>query len=237
MEEDLIRRYFNNELSDSERVEIELRQLEDSEFASLMITFQSTRDGVRLAKKESLKNRLKEIEAEKKPKGRFKYIAIAASVAIILGVGGMMLWNQSLNSTGNLYAEYYEPYPNVHSPITRDGDSLSSLEQAFVQYELGEYQKALNGFNTELESNTDQDVLFYKGITLIELGNDTDALSTLDKIIVSDTRYHPQVLWYQAMLRLKLDQPAKAKQKLATLNSLNSGYKKQKVKELLKVLN
>ena len=41
MEEDLIRRYFKGELSESERVEVELRQLEDSEFASLMIDFKS----------------------------------------------------------------------------------------------------------------------------------------------------------------------------------------------------
>ncbi|MDG1331179.1 MAG: hypothetical protein P8P74_02540 [Crocinitomicaceae bacterium] len=233
MEEDLIRRYFKGELSDSERVEVELRQLEDTEFADLMINFKSTQDGIRLAKKDALKERLKEIESQKKPKGRFMRIAIAASIAIIFGVGGMILWNQFLSSPENLYTEYYEPYPNIYAPITRDGDSLSSLENAFAHYELGEYKKALKGFNAELEINDNQDVLFYKAITLIQLDKSDQAKNTLSSIQFEQSNYQAQILWYQSLLFIKDEQLEKAKSTLKKLDKLNSGYKTNKVKKLL----
>jgi len=235
MEEDLIRRYFSGELSDSERVEVELRQLEDTEFASMMINFQSTRDGIRLARKHELKKRLQEIESTKKPKKRM-LIAIAASIAIILGVGGVFLFNRSNIDTNDLYAEYYEPYPNVYAPITRDGDSLSDLEETFAQYEQGEYKKALKSFDQELKVDENQDILFYKAITLIQLKKLSEAEDILSSIRIEETNYHPQILWYESLLLIKNDQLEKAKSKLTQLDDLKSGYKTQTVKELLEKL-
>lgn len=232
MEEDLIRKYFNGELSDSERVEVELRQLEDTEFALLMTDFQSTRDGIRLARKQELKERLREIESTRKSKRR-KLIAIAASIAIVLGVGGVLVWNQGKVSSNELYAEYYEPYPNVYAPITRDGDPTSDLEKAFALYEQGEYSKALKGFNQELEVNDDQDVLFYKAIALIQLEKTKEAEGILASIQLEKSSYSPQILWYESLLFIKNEQYEKAKSKLKELDGMNSGYKTQKVRDLI----
>lgn len=236
MEEDLIRRYFRGELSEAERVEVELRQLEDTEFASLMIQFEETRDGIRLAKKEALKDRLREIESQKKSKSRIRQFAVAASIAVILGIGGMLIFNRTVGSAEKLYAEYYEPYPNVYAPITRDGDSLSALDQAFANYEQGKYKEALRGFDDELQLNDNQDVLFYKAITLIQLDQSKKAQNVLSSVRVNETRYQPQVLWYESLLFIKDEQFDKAKSKLIELDQLNSGYKTQTVKELIEKL-
>ena len=237
MEEDLIRRYLKGELSESEEQSFELRRQNDSDFSSLVDEFQSLQKGIRLAKRDALKQRLQEIESTEKSKSNFMRVAIAASIAILLGIGGTILWNQLQTTPEQLYAEYYEPYPNVHAPITRDAGVTSALEQAFEHYELEEYQEALEGFNYELTQTDDQDVLFYKGMTLIQLERDKDAMDILKKVDKNNTAYYPQLLWYQALLYIKMDQPENAKVQLEKLKSMKSGYKTKKVIELLNKLD
>lgn len=236
MEEDLIRRYLKGELSESEVQSFELRRQNDSEFSSLVDEFQSLQKGIRLARKEALKQRLQEIESTEKSRSNFKRVAIAASIAILLSIGGTILWNQLQTTPEELYAEYYEPYPNAHAPITRDVSVASALDQAFKHYELEEYQKALEGFNYELIQTDDQDVLFYKGMTLIQLERDKDAMHVLNNVDKNNTVYYPQLLWYQALLYIKMYQPEKAKIQLEKLKSMKSGYKTKKVIELLSKL-
>jgi tetratricopeptide (TPR) repeat protein len=237
MEEDLIRRYYTNELSPSERIEVELRQQEDSEFASMMINFQETRDGIRLARKQELKDRLRALESEKKPR-KFMLVAVAAALVMLIGVGAVvaLLLNEGTVDADALYAEYYEPYPNVYAPITRDVEAKSDLEKAFAHYEQGDYEKALSGFEEELKVTDNPDVLFYKAIALIQLGKSDDARNVLSSIQFEESSYQPQILWYEALLLIQKEELTEAKSKLTTLDELKSGYKTLKVRELLEKL-
>lgn len=236
MEEEIIRRYFNDELSSSELADFENRRATDTEFAKEVETFESTRNAIKLSEKTRLKAQLKAIEKKRASKRLFPRLAVAATILLLITAGGLIWWNQGTQNASELFAEHYAPYPNVYAPITRDIDSLTSLEKAFTEYELGNYTQAEELLQQELKNEENGDIQFYLAVTHIELENYELAEQELSAINASDTRYYPQVLWYRALIQLKKNKTEKAKALLSELDQMNSGYKTDTVKSLLKAL-
>lgn len=237
MEEDVIRRYVTGQLSGAELEAFERRLATDSAFQQEVEDFQSIRDGIRLSEYNRLKGKLVQMESKKTRTRSFRKYGIAASIALVLGLAGFYLWNQSASTPQALYAEYYEPYPNLYAPITRDGNEKNSLEEAFAHYELGKYQLALKGFNQALQKEVDHDVLFYKAMALILLNRDPEAQKVLSTVEKNRTNYYPQTLWYQSLLFLKEGNTNQARAQLKKLTTLKSGYKDEQVKSLLDELD
>lgn len=237
MEEDIIRRYFNGELSSSELADFENQMKANPDFAKEVEAFEATRNAIKLSEKKRLKSQLQAIEKKRASKRLLPRLAIAATILLLITAGGLIWWNQRTQNASELFAEHYAPYPNIYAPITRDIDSLTSVEKAFTEYELGHYTKAEELLQQELKNEENGDIQFYLAVTHIQLENYELAEQELSAINASETRYYPQVLWYRALIQLKKNNTEKARALLSELDQMNSGYKTDTVKSLLDKLD
>lgn len=165
--------------------------------------------------------------------------AIAAAIAIIIGIFGVLQLSTETSKTGNsgIFAQYFKPYQNEY--ITRSDEvRVNNLYFALQAYENHDYAKAIVLFNKVIEADKSQHMAyFYKGVSCIEMGNYNGAIESLNVILNNENNpYYAQSKWYLALTYLKLNNPAIAKQHLDWL-ALNDRYYGTKAKEILKKLN
>ena len=233
----LIKAYYKGLLNDEQLAIFNARVAEDSAFAIMVEDYGNVQVGIAENERLRLKKRFHQIEAKglSKPDtiNYGRWLAVA-SVAILLGIGYLTFFNSELN-TQETYLAYYEPYPNVLQPVTRG--SADDNAATFSAYEAGNYEKAMNGFSEMLEISEDADVRFYYAMSLLNAGQDDKALSELETLLSTDTKFLPQAYWYAALLELKKENATAAKTNLKELETLGVTFKKEESKALLKLLD
>lgn len=159
---------------------------------------------------------------------------IAASIAILIGFGGYFIaFNQSLSSN-ELYDLHFYPYENVVAPIVRSQEKRSQKETVFAYYELGEYQKAIKGFNqlTTQDSIDITTINFYKANAYLQLKEYEKAKPLFAKIVANDNKeWQAESLWYLGLISLKLNEVETAKKYFQELK--NQPFKNKEVNDLL----
>ena len=94
-------------------------------------------------------------------------------------------------------------------------------------------KKANDLFVALPDYDNNPEIQFYNAITLIELGNEEEAKLQLEKITTNDDYLIDDILWYRALLAVKLGQSEAAK---SILNVENIDQKPSKWQALLKSL-
>jgi len=125
------------------------------------------------------------------------------------------------NNSSLLFGEYFKPYPNVIAPINRSSEYLDSeLSNVMVLYETRQYEDALLGLNTLIDSIKDyhNELLFYKGLSLLASGNSYEAVSSFELMDLSSDMEN-QRKWY---LSLALGQSGDVTQAKSLLNNIIS---------------
>lgn len=176
---------------------------------------------------------LKTLE-KSQPKTKLKYSTwlVAASIALLLGVGSIYLWQSSnFTSTENLYTTYYSPYPNNYKPVVRGETDETTL--AFMAYENGNYRKSAALLRELLAEKDNKSLRFYYAISLLELEEHTKALEVLNALENMEFQYQKQVLWYKGLLLLKMNKPEEAKQVFNTIKSQFPEFKTKSIKSVL----
>lgn len=211
--------------------------MKDSEFdrdLEKAITAEERRE-----QKEYLRSIESSLVSSKKQPKKFNW-RIAATILVLIGLGGyFFLWNQSPSSE-ELYSEYFSPHRNIVLPIVREQVDASKKSKAFASYEQGAYQKAIEEFNqlTVLDSIHPITVSFYKANAYLQLDNTEKARDLFLHIQQSrNTKWKEESLWYLALTYLKMGNPQKAKQYLLELKDKSQkGFKKQETLDLLDIL-
>lgn len=188
------------------------------------------------------KEYLQSLEANfknKKLKKKFNW-RIAASLLVLVGLGSyFLLFNQSI-SNEKLYETYFYPYENVVAPIVRDNLDLDKKAQIFSQYEQGDFEKAIKGFNqlTSKDSIDITTVNFYKANAYLQLKEFTEAETLFNKIIKEDnTEWKEESIWYLALISIKQNNKETAIQYLQKLQKENKkSFKDKEVEDLLNLL-
>ena len=221
--------------------EKEMRQLDEEllEIPELQIMFKEKeilihgiRKGFDLEMKKMLHDEELIIRKKKRIKKiRYSYISgIAASILLI--VVSFIALNNRNPDLQKLYSDFYTPYPNVESPISRDKDIEYT---AFNYYENGNYTKALEVFmqmQDVFHENTA--VVFYTGLTQLALSNPGEAIENLNILTKSkDERFERPALWYSSLAWISLENSAKAREVLNKLKTGDDKYSKN-AKSLLK---
>ena len=137
-----------------------------------------------------------------------RYLAVAASVALLIGA---FFWLNPMNSSGEseLFAQHYEPYPNVIAPIQKSGDQPTAKEQPFQDYERGDYEAALEGLNN-LDESPERN--FFQALSLIGLERYDEAKTQLSIIGKTDgARFQQAATWYLALIEIRAENWAEAK--------------------------
>jgi len=241
--EELIEKYFLDELDANQRSELFALMEKDPVLKEQFEFEQKVQRASKLNERAAVKDRLKtfESELEERPPARkvpWRRMGIAATIALLLGLGGYWyIFNREANFK-ELYAANYENYPNTVHPITR-GDGNNSLERrAFVAYESGQYKEAISLFK-ELAGETGTHlgyVNFYLAQCYLQT-EDLDAAILIleDEINIENRKFHYESIWYLALAHIWNENPEKARGYLNVLD-IQEGYKTEEARLLLKKL-
>lgn len=230
--EEWINRYFEGILTNAELQQFEEMLQNDTAFAEEVAFHKNVKKAITLNEREALKNKLRKLEAPKaNSASRIKWLA-AACILIFAGIlSWFMLYT---TSSDELYAEFYEPYPNTIAPTVRGTDTTDDTTKAFRHYDAENYNEALTLFDKIYDSKGEDFALFYKGISLMELKRYEEAVNTFKELNtnrnVSDFSSESQ--WYLALCYLKTNNNEEAVKILKKTAEVQSPVQ-QKAIELL----
>jgi hypothetical protein len=238
MEHDiLIQKYISGKLSQEALASFTELMKNDAAFAEKVAMHVDMQKAIETNEHEELKIYLQSLDAERTKKTRSifnkKWVAIAAVFLLLISITYYQLATDS--ATDELYATYYEPYPNALYPIIR-GNNKGEKAQVFAAYETGDYEVALKGFKNILKRDYDVDIQFYYTMSLLNSGAHEAAYENLQRLKKETTLFTPQLYWYSALIALKKGDEKQVIIQLDSLENLKSGYKMKESIHLLKVL-
>jgi len=197
---------------------------------------------IRANMRDELKAELEKTETGISGKGKItpmpKWFSVAAGIALLIFTGIYFNSNfQQDNST--LFAEYFEPFDNLVLPVNRsdsDVTNLNSLQNAFINYEAGNYEKAVRIFESiPADSLLNLDYKFYLSLSYMGTTETAKALPILEDLSKNDNfRFTKQSQWYLALAYLKMEEIEKAKE--VFLNIKGEHPFKDEAAEILKIL-
>lgn len=232
--ESLIISYFENNLTDKEKLFFDQLMKTDKSFADAVRFEEKTKIALTIEARDELKSRLQSYEAQRKQKSRLqKWLYVAASIVILLGIS-MFVFNQQ-SSPSQLSAAYFKPYPNTVAPIVRGDENNLDNQKAFVAYESGNYDEALGMFE-KLTKNTQEDyAFFYQAMSLMG----SEKYDAAQEVLTSRTwseEYRDKANWYLALNLLHLNQVNDSRSILEEIVRSQS-YNHKLAAELLKKLS
>ncbi len=238
--QDLIHKYFSGELSDKEQSEFDKLLENNVEFQEEVAFQRDVKKMIAAKERNKRKQLLKQYEQDRhggveSSKFIWKRLAVAASVIIIAGLG----WYLSLllgNNLQNLYEENYELYPNTIYSIDRSDNDNTILRQAFVAYESGEHQKAIELFLELKKNNNAENLEFYLGQSYLQENKTIEAIEVFKKVVEANKNFSQEASWYIALSYLKAENQSMAVRHLETIIQ-NNTYKKEQAKILLNKIN
>ncbi len=234
--EDLLYRYFSNTLNKDESKVLERLLKTDMEFKA---QFEFENDLKRVAKEKQrndLKNKLQSFEdklAEKRSYTAPYFLKIAASILLLISTIWFVYTNFGGVNYDKLYASNFETYPNTAYSITRDNTINSIERQAFVAYETGNYQLAIEKFNQEEVKDY---FYFYKAQSYLNLNDFKTSKLLFSDIIDNDYPYSVESKWYLSLIAIKQKDKNSAIKYLEDLININT-YKVEEAKMLLEQIH
>ena len=235
--EELIYKYFLDELTAHERQQFEFRLHENADFKAEYDFQENLRIAIKNTERDKLKERLQDVEKQHTapPKSSWTLWRVAASIAILLGIAGLGFFIGTRANTQKLYAQNYEVYPNTAFNITRGEGAASKKRDAFTAYEAHEYDKAIPAFKALDLMDQNPVMIFYLGQSQLAANLPKQALDTFDKVIRANAEFKSEAQWYSALAALKIKDKLKATQLLTALVD-TKGYKSEQAASILKKL-
>lgn len=181
-----------------------------------------------------LKHRI-ESEFLIKRKKKTVYIALAASLFTIL-----VIWIISgiMSADLSVFDTYFEPYSNI-IPVKRSAPDDSLLQNAAINYEMQNYDKAVGLFNSVLKKDADnEEAHFYIAICFLIKNQARNAIPHF-KFVIQKPQAHliAPAKWYLALTYIKLNELPNALELLTELSAYKNQFaaKSQKIiKEIRK---
>ncbi|MDH7448365.1 tetratricopeptide repeat protein [Aquimarina sp. 2201CG14-23] len=241
--EELIDKYLHTELTQSERDQFnDLLENDDAfrndvEFLKNIKVVSGAEDRSQL--RESMAGfeaKIATKETKVVPLFNYKKLWIAASIVLIATIGGITLLNPFAIDTNELYAENFEPYKNVVTPIVRGENTESEEVLAFTSYESKNYPLAADQFSKLFESTRKPYFLLYQANSLLASGKTKDAIPILEQHIALGDQLSERGKWYLALAYLKENRKEESIIILKELAEKGS-FKKTSAQQLLNQLN
>ena len=234
---ELIEKYFENNLTPEEQLLFEEKLNQDTEFKAEFDFYLELKNAISVSERAKIKAQIKEFESSKKDNIKvFNLRKLMPYAAVfVLAISALMYFMLNQNNTDKLYASNFEPYPNIEVSNLRS-DSKKSLEiDAFTAYDLEDYKLAHELFTKILETESKDYLRFYNGMCAMQLENFDLAIEELSTINEPKSKYYEKVIWFKALIYLKLN---KKEDTQTLLNELVNHYsfKKEEAKQLLSKL-
>lgn len=239
-QEDLIEKYIQNRLSPTEEVLVHKLLQNDINFERELTFHANLKKAIEKEDEDNFRNLISELESkaniESKPPRR-SYIKwlVAASIILLLGLSYFSTFNQKA-STNDLFASYFEPYRNVIQPLERGNEQQDQKSLAFLAYEKGDYEEAINLFTALYSTTKEPYYLFYKANALLKLEKANEALPLLLEHLKTNDTLKAKTTWYLALAYLKLNDRPNARITLEKVIT-DAKYKTTEAQKLLSAFN
>jgi len=232
-----IDRYLSGDLSKEEVQLFEKQMEEDAELKQSVQEVIRAKAASYLAGREKWVGEMNQKFDQHLGPRRFNFwpLLLAAVVAIFLVLTGLW-WFQQKNtlSPGEIYAQVYTvPGAPEYRGDAQDLDSL--LAHAYTSFNSKAYEEALSTFDILLSREDLQkrgEVLFFKGIALLETEQNEDALTILSEVTGA---YEESAQFYSAITLLKRGEISSSRAALQELIKLD-GTLKSRAEEVLKLV-
>lgn len=236
-----IANYLEGTLPDNEMREFEERLKIEPTLKEALQNVIILKEGIRQAAREQMRTKLQNIEkklsANENSNSTFQiyWLKVAASIALVV-VAAWLLWPSETVSTEELFAENFEPYPNIIIPTVRGSQTTDSsmLAQAYRAYDLQDYNRTIKIF--ENISPKDEDILLYLGNSYLAKGSPEKAIPVFEKMTKDFDTFDEQAEWYLSLSYLANKNEIKAKSLLKTIIDKGGSYK-TKAEKVMQKLN
>jgi tetratricopeptide (TPR) repeat protein len=167
-------------------------------------------------------------------KGNWRLYLSTAAMFIIICTAVLLLFNPGGSS---VFEEYFKPYPNV-IPMVRGEGTDFDLKAAMILYNAGKYEEAITEFDKIISVEQENELaLFYKGVSLLALGNGKSARNQFESVIKSgSSMLKDQTQWYLGLSFILEDKVDSARNVFSNIKS-SQNYYSEKASELLKNLD
>ncbi|MBQ4915785.1 tetratricopeptide repeat protein [Maribacter sp. MMG018] len=238
--EQLLYNYFSDRITPEEQKLLDQLLETDKEFRQQFNFENDLKQVIREKENSELKSRLVDFEDDIKKERPIQKTtldirkwAIAASVALVIGLGWLGYNTFSGPNYGNLYEDNFQEYPNTVYAITRGEDTGDSQERkAFMAYETDNTSEAIALFTELKQTQNTETVNFYLAQSYLKISEPKRAIDLFDQVIDVNGEFLPQALWYRSLAYLKLREKEKAMESLEALVE-DGRYKKPEAIELL----
>lgn len=237
-DEQLINRYIRDELTEAEQ-EFLNERLKDAAFQEELNLQKSLQKAFQVSGREVLKSRFQQLETnrvnEKKTTsqdspGRVISINrwLIAAASVLLLVAAWWYFAPGTSTPDQLYAQYYEPYPNVVAPIQKGEPSENQFVRPYQLYERQEYREAIEGFlklpNGEISAQ------FYLALSYLAL-EQPDCIEPLESLSRHKGGWQQAATWYLALAHLKFENVDYSKELLESIkkNKAHPFYNQAKI--------
>ncbi|MFN3851348.1 MAG: tetratricopeptide repeat protein [Spirosomataceae bacterium] len=236
----LIEKYFENNLTESEKAQFEVLINSNATFKDAVEFEKNLKNAIHHKERNELKNQLKSIEKKQETKvvAMPRWIWLAAASVIIVGAA-LWLFIFKTPTNEDLFAQNFQVYPNVIAPSVRgtsttDGDK----KLAFELYEQEKYKEAIEIFEKTAKETKEEYPAFYVGQCYMALGDYQKAISSFSGAVLTDEKFpfDTQRKWYLALAYLKIGDKENAKLILELLTNYEN-VQTQKATELLEKLD
>lgn len=130
-----------------------------------------------------------------------RWLQLAASL-LLIAAAFFVFQSYSSQSSTDIVADYYEPYPNGYKPITRSQVQEINIElHGLIKYESEQYKEALSYFNQL--PNANDDIIMFKAISKMELEDLNGAKTDLQTLIDKKSKLSRTAQWYMGILLVK----------------------------------
>jgi len=192
--------------------------------------------------KEELKNIHQEVISQKvekpaKERRLIPYIAVAATISILVIALFWLLNFDSNPSHNDLYSQYFAPYT---LSIAQRSDNKEVDIKISQLYNDKKYKEVIPLLKTKLQplAPKPSSLLLATGIAHLEIGQAKDALKYFNQITANeDFNFENEVQWYSALAYLKLGDIKLCKKQLQSLVNDPKADHHQTAKELIEKLD
>lgn len=239
--EELLENHFLGKLTAKEQEYFNSLIEGDAEFKHEYNFQLNLKEAIQNSERSILKSKLKGYEEgihKKRSKTSLRTIlSIAASIMLFIGVGWFGYENLFGSDYSSLFADNYTQYPNTVVNITRGEGGNETLERkAFVAYESGDLDSAINYFNT-LNKGGNLDYLnFYLAQAYLKQDKLDEAITYFNKSIAEEQNFKAESHWYISLAYLKKNDETQSKLYLEKLIN-EYEYMNNEAKALLEELN
>lgn len=237
----LLYNYFSNQLTAEEQRQFDELLKTDANFKEQFDFEKNLKQVIREKESDNLKAKLAGFEKEigntvpvrKLPSTNYRKWAMAASIALLLGLGWLGYNNFSGTNYEGLYNDNFQDYPNTVYAITRSAETDSSLERAaYVAYETNDNTKAIELFTELKETSDSENISFYLAQSYLKNNQLGEAISLFNEVVEERGEFAPQALWYISLSYIKDKQKENAIESLKSLIA-DGRYKKTEAESLL----